>query len=150
MFGDVRGLGADPADGAAEDPGLPEPAGAVELLERRARGGEAVGAPQVERADLAADGPDDVEGLLAQQRSVGEDAAVEQRPHVGGERRGRDDLRLGDVALRDEQEEQVAEVVALEGAHEQDARRPPAAAQRRERGSELRRAGVDRHARHST
>jgi len=74
---------------------------------------EPVRAAQVDRADLAADGPHDVPRLVAQQRAAGVHATVEQRPHVGGERRGRHDLGLGDVALRDEQEEQVPEVVAL-------------------------------------
>ena len=150
QVGDVRRLDAHAADSAAQDARARQGVGAVEAGERLGRGREPVRAPEVDRSDLAADRPDDVPRLVAQQRAVGVDAAVEQRPHVGGERRRRDDLGLGDVALGDEQEEQVAEVVALVGADEQDPRRAAAAAERGERGHGLRRAGTDGHATHST
>ena len=148
--GDVRRLDAHAADGAAEDPRARQRVGAVEPVDRLGGGREPVGAAQVDRADLAADGPDDVPRLVAQQRAVGVHAAVEQRAHVGGERGGGDDLRLGDVALGDEQEQQVAEVVALVRADEQDPRRAAAAAERGERGDGRRRARADGHGPHST
>ena len=74
---------------------------------------------QVDAPHLAADRPDRVERLGLQQRPVGRDLAVEQRAHVGAERRRGDHVGALQVALGDEQEEQVAEVVPLVGADEQ-------------------------------
>ena len=94
----------------------------VEAAPRPRARGHAGTPAEVHRADLAADGPDRVErARCSQQRPVGRDARSEQRAHVGGERRGGDDLGAGEVALGHEQEQQVAEVVALVGADEQDA-----------------------------
>jgi hypothetical protein len=84
------------------------------------RGRHPVGAPQVDGADLAADRPDRVEGLRAQQRGVAGDFAVEQRGHVGAERRARHGLGVRQVALGHVQVQQVAEVVALVGPDKQD------------------------------
>ena len=104
--------------------GAPALRGAQVAAVRAGRRGHAVGPRQVDGADLAADGPDRVEPLALQQRSVGGDLAVEQRAHVRAERRGGDHVRVRQVALGHEQEQQVAEVVALVRADEEDARSP--------------------------
>ena len=85
--------------------------------------GHLVRAPHVNSAHLPADRPDRIERLVAQQRPVGGDVPVEQCAHVGAERRGRGDLGTVEVPLGHAQKQQVAEVVALVGADEQDAGR---------------------------
>ena len=119
MYGDTSGLPPTAARRIRARSGSGLASNARQAL---AAGGHPVRAPQVDAAHLPADGPDRVERLVPQQRGVGRDPAVEQRPHVGAERRGGDDVGAFQVALGDEQEEQVAEVVPFVRADEEHAR----------------------------
>jgi hypothetical protein len=69
---------------------------------------------------VPADRPDRVEPLGLEQRPVRRDPPVEQRAHVGAERRRGDDLGDPQVVLGHEQEQQVPEVVALVRSDQQN------------------------------